>query len=100
MKASITGVLLALTMLLAACSQATAENYAKLKNGMTSDQVHHLLGKPVRVSGGGIGELSMTTETYKGPENLISVTYGNDKVVMKSIGSVTDAPPGEKDDDK
>ena len=84
-------IALVLTLALAACgAQATGENYAKIKSGMTPEEVYKLIGKPTRRSGGGVGGLSVTTETFKGPENLITVTFANGKVAMKTIGSVTD----------
>lgn len=70
---------------LAACSKVTAENYAKVRANMTREQVYHVLGKPHEVSGGDIGPISMSTETWKGAKETVKVTFGGDKVVLKSI---------------
>lgn len=70
---------------LAACSKVTADNYAKVRANMTREQVYQVLGKPDEVSGGDIGPISMSTETWKGSRETVKVTFGGDKVVLKSI---------------
>ncbi|HKY93135.1 MAG TPA: DUF3862 domain-containing protein [Nevskiaceae bacterium] len=87
---------LAGALLLAACGGVSAENYQKIQNGMTREEVHKLLGKPDDVSGAGIGDLSFATERWKGRGQTIHVTFLNDKVKTKSIGSSKDdgADPG------
>lgn len=73
-------------LLLTACgSRITPDNYAKLEAGMTREQVYDILGKPTEVSGKGIGSLTMSSETWKGPAYRIHITFGNDKVAIKSI---------------
>jgi hypothetical protein len=42
--------LLALALALAACSRVTAENYARIKVGMTFEEVKSVLGSPDRCS--------------------------------------------------
>ena len=70
---------------LAACSKVNADNYAKVKANMTREQVYEVLGKPDEVSGGDIGPISMSTETWIGSKETVKVTFGGDKVVLKSI---------------
>ena len=79
------GLVLACGLALSACSRATADNYAKVEAGMTQDQVHAILGKPDQVSGGGIGTLTMSTETWNGNSQTISITFAGDKLVLKNI---------------
>jgi hypothetical protein len=81
---------LAAALLVAACGGVSAENYQKIQNGMTREEVHKLLGKPDDVSGAGIGELSFATEKWKGSQQTIHVTFVNDHVKTKSIGSSKD----------
>jgi hypothetical protein len=57
---------------------------------MSPDDAHKLLGQPDDVSGAGIGELSFATEKWKGSQQTIHVTFVNDKVKTKSIGSSAD----------
>ncbi|TXH03220.1 MAG: hypothetical protein E6R07_13020 [Nevskiaceae bacterium] len=72
-------------LLLAACSRVTADNYAKISSGMSRDEVHGILGSPDEASGGGIGGLTMTTETWKGGKQTISITFAGDKVALKTL---------------
>ncbi|MEW6166409.1 MAG: outer membrane protein assembly factor BamE [Pseudomonadota bacterium] len=70
---------------LSACSRATPDNYTKLEPGMSREQVHDILGEPDDVSGGGIGRLTLSTETWTGPEHVISVTFAGDQMTIKRI---------------
>lgn len=72
-------------LLLAGCSRVTAESYAKLNVGMPRTEVYGILGKPDEVSGGAIGPLNFSAETWKGRQQTIHVTFGGDKVALKSI---------------
>ena len=76
---------IAAVVLIAACSRATPENYAKLRGGMDRQQVYEILGKPDEVAGGGIGELTISSETWKGHKQTIHVTFGGEKMALKSI---------------
>lgn len=78
--------------LLAGCSAVTPENYARIQAGMTRDEVYQILGKPSEVSGGGIGPLTVSNETWTGGKHSIRITFGGDKVALKSI----DAAGSEK----
>jgi hypothetical protein len=75
---------------LAACSRVTADNYDRLQTGMTRAEVHALLGAPDKVSGGGIGRMTLMTEHWDGRKHAISVTYAGEKLAIKSIESRQD----------
>lgn len=77
-------------LLLSACSKVNADNYAKISAGMTRDEVHSILGSPDDSSGGGIGDLTMTTETWKGSKQTIRVNFVGEKVALKSLGGKDD----------
>ena len=81
-KVALAGATLAL---IAACSPVTADNYARVKAGMSREEVYAILGKPDEVSGGDIGPISMSAETWKGRKQTVHVTFGGDKVALKSI---------------
>ena len=72
-------------LLLSACSRVNADSYARISSGMTRDEVHSILGAPDEASGGGIGDLTMTTETWKGRKQTINITFAGDKVALKSL---------------
>lgn len=74
-----------IALTVAACSKVTPENYQKVESGMTRDQVYAILGEPDEVSGGGVGSLTMSAERWEGRTQVISVTFGGEKVVLKSI---------------
>lgn len=78
---------LALAFLLVACSsKVTPENYEKLDSGMSRAQVHAILGTPDEVTGDDIGGvLSLSKETWKSRKQIITVTYGNDALALKSL---------------
>ena len=71
---------------LAGCSRITVENYAKVSVGMPRAEVYGILGNPDEVSGGAIGPLNFSSETWTGGDQTIHITFGGDKVALKSIG--------------
>ncbi len=82
---------LSLILLLVTCgSKVTPENYGKVEDGMTQEQVYAVLGKPTEVSSAGIGKLSASNEVWKGKTHTITVTFGNGKVGFKTIVSNAD----------
>ncbi len=78
--------LLAGGVLLAGCSRVTTENYAKVEVGMPRTEVYGILGRPDEVSGGALGPLSISNETWKGRNQTINITFGGDHVALKAIG--------------
>lgn len=88
-------LLLSAVCALTACSsKVTAENYDRIKPGMSRDEVHQLLGKPDDTAATDVGGmLSLSKETWKSGNTLLTVTFGNDKVALKSFDAPSDAPP-------
>jgi len=80
-------LLLCCVVALSACSsKVTAENYDKIGPGMTRDEVHAVLGKPDDSSATDVGGvLSLSKEIWKAGDKTLTVTYGNDKVALKSF---------------
>lgn len=78
-------------LLLSACSpnKATVDNYKKLDWTMTRDQVYSLLGKPSEANKRDTDPGGNTTiESWNGKDqDLITITFVNDKVAMKSMRS-------------
>lgn len=87
-------VLLAAVIVVSACSsKVTVDNYDQIAPGMTRDEVHKLLGKPDDTSATDVGGvLSLSKDTWKAGKKLLTVTYGNDKVALKSFGAADAAP--------
>lgn len=89
MKITNTSLLTAVAALcllgLSACSKVNPDNYAKLSAGMTRAEVHAVLGVPDDASGGSLGDLSLTTETWTSSKHIITVTFAGDKATIKTI---------------
>ena len=77
-----------LAVVFAGCSKVTTESYDKIQSGMTVDQVEEILGKGEVETGGGIaiGDQGASGKVMKWgtEEKSITVTFANDKVVMKA----------------
>jgi outer membrane protein assembly factor BamE (lipoprotein component of BamABCDE complex) len=74
-----------LCLALVACGpRVSQENYEKIRNDMSTEEVNKVLGKPTQVSSFGIGGLSATTAKWVGQTHTITVTFANEKVKMKS----------------
>jgi outer membrane protein assembly factor BamE (lipoprotein component of BamABCDE complex) len=80
---------LALTLLaLAACApRLSQENYDKITNGMTQQEVAAILGPPSESSGASLFGLSGGATTWKDEKTTISVQFVNEKVVGKQIAA-------------
>ncbi len=79
------------TLLLGACSpnKATVDNYKKLDWTMTRDQVYSVLGQPSDTAKRDTDQSGNSTiETWNGKDqDLITVTFVDNKVAMKSMRS-------------
>jgi hypothetical protein len=73
----------AAVLLLAACSKLSQENFAKIQNGMTEQEVAAILGKPTETSSTGVGNLSATTSRWADKEASITIRFLNGKVMLK-----------------
>ena len=79
-------------LLLAACapSKATPENYAKVDWTLSRGQVYQLLGPPGSVTkrDSDVTGSGTTIETWTGrDQSLITITFVDDKVAMKTMHS-------------
>jgi hypothetical protein len=59
----------------------------ELRRGLTTDEVHDLLGKPVRTKAGKQGELATLTEWYEKGDRITEVTYAAGVVIKFSTSS-------------
>lgn len=87
-------MLLAL-LLISGCSSVGPEKYAEIQSGMTRQEVYALLGEPDEITGGGVGSLSFSSETWTGRKHRIHITFTGDKVALKSIAGI-DGTPAER----
>lgn len=77
--------LLVLTLFTVGCSNPTQKDLEKVKNGMSIDNVHDVLGEPHGISEGQVGDLIGTSEQWFTPDYTITVQYLNGEVKLKTI---------------
>jgi len=81
--------LAALLFALAACgSKVTEENFARIEDGMTAQQVFDILGKPTETSSMGALGVSGSSAVWSDDGARISVQFVNGKVRLKQFDRV------------
>ncbi len=76
---------IALALLLVACSKVTQENYAKIRDGMTEQEVIGLLGQASESGGMSVLGVSGGSSNWVAKDAVISIQFVNGKVVGKSF---------------
>ena len=76
---------------LAACSKVNQENFAKIQEGMSEQEVISLLGSPTESNSVNVLGISGTSSRWVGRDAVIDVRFVNGKVALKSFDK-----PGEK----
>ena len=86
-------LILCAALIAAACgSKISAENFARIQNGMTQKEVVAVLGEPTETSSVSIGGLSGGMATWKDGSTVISVQFVNDKVQAKQLSREAPQP--------
>lgn len=80
---------------LAACSRVTEENFAKVREGMSEQQVIELLGKPTESSSVSVLGLSGTASKWVEKDAVITIQFVNGKVRARSFDRPA-AKPGAR----
>ncbi len=78
-------LLLAAALLIAACSKVSQENFSKIEQGMSEQDVLALLGKPDESSSVDVLGVSGTTSHWVHGDAEITVRFVNGKVALKSF---------------
>jgi SmpA / OmlA family len=78
-------------LLLAACSKVTQENFARIQDGMTEQEVTAILGSPTESSSGSILGISGTSSKWVAADAVILIRFVNGKVALRSFDN-----PGKK----
>jgi len=76
---------LAALLLVAACSKVTQENFAKVQDGMSEQDVRALLGDPSESSSAQILGVSGTSSRWVAGETVVTVRFVNGKVALKTF---------------
>jgi len=79
-------LILCLTLPLVACfSPINQENFSKIQDDMTMEQVTALIGQPTESSSIGLGPLSGTNAVWKNDNITITIQFFNGKVKVKTF---------------
>ena len=76
---------LAALVFAAGCSKITQENFARINDGMSEQEVHAILGAPTESSSVSVLALSGTSSKWVAQEMVITVQFVNGKVMLKSL---------------
>ena len=74
----------AAAMILAACSKITQENFGKVQDGMSEQDVQSLLGSPTQSSSMQVLGVSGTSSKWVGGDATTAIQFVNGKVALKS----------------
>ena len=72
-------------LLLAACSKVTQDNFAKIKDEMTEQEVAAILGSPTESSSTSLVGITGTSSRWADKDAVITVRFVNGKVVLKTF---------------
>lgn len=78
-------------LLIAGCSKVTQENFAKIQDGMSEQEVIGLLGSPTESNSVNVLGVSGTASRWVGRDAVITVRFVNGKVALKTF----DKPAGK-----
>jgi len=79
-------------LLLAACSRVTQDNFAKIQDGMTEQEVAAILGSPAESSSGSVLGISGTSSKWTGSDAVITIQFVNGKVALKTFNKPAKQP--------
>jgi hypothetical protein len=88
MRSVLLGLIAAVAI--AACSKVTQENYLKVQEGMSEEEVISLLGRPTESNSVNILGVSGTASRWVSRDAVITVRFVNGKVAFKCFDK-----PGE-----
>jgi len=72
-------------LVLAACSKVNQENFLKIQEGMSEQEVISLLGRPTESNSVNVLGVSGTASRWVSGDTVISVRFVNGKVAVKSF---------------
>ncbi len=84
-------VALLVALLIAACSKVTQENFARIQDGMTEQEVISILGSPTESNSVNVLGVSGTSSRWVSRDAVINVRFVNGKVALKSFDKPGDA---------
>jgi hypothetical protein len=85
-----TFVALVAALVLAACSKVNQENFLKVQEGMSEEEVISLLGRPAESNSVNVLGVSGTASRWVAGDTAITVRFVNGKVAFKSFDKAGD----------
>ena len=73
-----------------ACGRIDRDDIAKIQTGMSRDEVHALLGEPVRSSSGRVGDYVGTSDTWYSDGEEVTVQYLDGEVKLTTLRPLDD----------
>lgn len=89
MRNAVHAIVIAWLALAAACSKVTQENFLKIQEGMTEQEVTALLGRPSESNSVNLLGVSGTSSRWVSGDAVIAVSFVNGKVALKSYDKGT-----------
>ena len=84
-------IVLLAALLIAACSKVNQENFLKIREGMSEEEVIALLGRPTESNSVNVLGISGTASRWVSGNAVITVRFVNGQVAFKSFDQ-----PGDK----
>jgi SmpA/OmlA family protein len=81
---------LLLALIIAACSKVNQENFLKVQEGMSEEEVISLLGRPTESNSVNVLGVSGTASRWVAGDTAITVRFVNGKVAFKSFDEAGD----------
>ena len=72
-------------LLAAACSKVTQENFSKVRDGMSEQEVAAILGSPTESSSTSVLGISGTSSKWVASDSVITIRFVNGKVALRSF---------------
>ena len=85
MKPLIYAAIAAVALSLAACSKVTQENFGKVQNGMTEQEVIAILGEPAESTSRDVLGITGTASRWVSGDAAITIRFVGGKVALKSF---------------
>ena len=78
-------VALLAALLIAACSKVNQENFLRVQEGMSEEEVSSLLGRPTESNSVNVLGVSGTASRWVAGDTVVTVRFVNGKVAFKSF---------------
>ena len=82
--------LLAAALFVVACSKVNQENFLKVQEGMSEEEVISLLGRPAESNSVNVLGVSGTASRWVAGDTVVTVRFVNGKVAFKSFDKAGD----------